>query len=126
MVRNVARSDALRAQVGNRSKARTARGVGGLRVAHGMEPARADGLGNTAAQQRKSWQEGWDLDAQRFGIHKTATDDDEPGEQWSVIDYFVPRFVAVSARKADAQLVADALEYLSHRSVVDEFEAAQR
>ena len=125
MVRNMASGNALRAPVGARPRAAKARGVAVLRVARGMESTRASGLENTCGREL-SWRGGWDVDAMRFGIRKSRTDDDAGGEQWSVIDFYVLRVVAHADRKTDAQLVADALEYLSCDAPVSEFEAAIR
>jgi len=51
MVCNVAPSRALRAPVGDRPKARAARGMDRLRMEGAMEPASDGGLGNTASKQ---------------------------------------------------------------------------
>lgn len=71
-----------------------------------------------------NWRDGWDADMRRFIVHKCACDDDEGGELWEVIDSDGYAQVGLARHRAQAQLIADALEYLGLHSSVDQFEPA--
>ena len=88
-----------------------------------MELGCARRLDNTARQQ-PSWQDGWDLDARRFIVRKMQDDDCDGGELWEVIDCARYAQSAMTRKRAQASIIADALEHLSLHALVDEFDDA--
>ena len=124
MVQQLAGGDKVRAWKQSRSSSRKARGVGGLCVAGGMVAESPERL--EANVVTPGWRDGWDIDAQRFIVHKWRSDDSEGGETWQVIDTDNCAQVGLAQHRAQAQLIADALEYLGHQSLIDQFEPAIR
>ena len=77
-----------------------------------------------AQKAEPEWREGWDADARRFIVHKWRCDASEGGETWEVIDAFDYAQVALARHRAQAEFIADALEYLANNTVHDQFEPA--
>lgn len=122
LVQQLSGSGEIRPRKRSGSSARKTPRVVGLRMEGGMVSARADGL--DADVVTPAWREGWDVDYMRFIVHKWRDDDSEGGETWEVIDTLNYAQIALAQHKAQAQMIADALEFLAHRSAIDQFERA--
>lgn len=119
MVQQLARSNEVCPRKRTRSAAGKAPRVARLRVAGGVVAAGSDGLEADVVAMLSD-------PMRRFIVHQWRDDASEGGETWEVIDTNQYAQVALAEHQAQAQMIADALEFAGGHTAHDWFERRMR